>query len=79
MAYFPLKDTSPLPCFNFLPLVQEVVDTILVIQYARGFFCEKSYGRCTFIKFINISPLEITKRLLKALLFISDYYWLEPH
>lgn len=73
MAYFPLKDTSSSTCFTFLPLVQEVVDTILVIQHACGFFCEKSYGRRIFIKFINISPLEITKKLLKAWLFISDY------
>lgn len=56
MAYFPVKNTSPSPCFTFLPLVQEVVDTILVIQHACGFFCEKSYGRCTFMKFINITP-----------------------
>lgn len=78
MAYFPLKDTSPFPCFTFLPLVQEVVDTILVIQHACGFFSGKWYERCLLIKFMNVSPLEITKKLLKSLLFISDCYLVFP-
>lgn len=57
MVYFPLKDTHSFILLS-CPFVQKVVDTILVVQHACGLFCGKWYGRCLFIKFMNISPLK---------------------
>lgn len=48
-------------------------DFILVIQHASSLFEGKLCGRCIFTELSDIFPFEVTKRLLKSLLFISDY------